>query len=659
MSDERSLRLLVAVHEDDLFDRVERRLRSTLDADVVRLDAGVEAAAVESVDCVVVADDLPDADPQTVVAAAGDVPVVALLDPDGDHSAESVLAAGAADVVLVTETNLFERLDRRVASVLAWREDRAAAERRVTEDLKERAMDEAPVGITIADASLPDDPLVYVNDAFESLTGYDESEALGRNCRYLQGPGTDAEPVAELRRAVDAEESASVELLNYRRDGEPFWNRVDIAPVSDADGELSHYVGFQTDVTDRVRAERAAEHYAAVADRERERLRGLVDQVENLLVDVTEVLVRAETRAELERQVCERVADSPSYACAWVGDCDLSPDAVVPKEWAGEATAAVVGLRVDRQAVDDPVARAVATRSVQTLSDPEGRFHGDVVLPFGSVVAVPLVHSETLYGVLTVYREGEAPGEPERVALEALGSAVAAAIDAFESRRTLVTDSRLELRIRVADANAPLARLARANECSLRYRGSVARDDGTVLLFVSPTPADAELVAADVPGVQRVGRLERGGGDALAEVHLDSGSLLSLVAERGARLTDLSVTEDGTVELVVTVTDRSAGRTLIDELSAVAAGVTLDAVRERAGPASTPREFVSMVEDELTERQRTALQLAHLGGFFEWPHGTSGDELAASMDISRSTFHQHLRAAERKLVAAFYRETPN
>ncbi|MUV57955.1 PAS domain-containing protein, partial [Halogeometricum sp. CBA1124] len=204
MSDERSPRLLVAVHEDDLFDRVERRLRSTLDADIARWNAGV----VDSFDCVVVADDLPDADLGAVVAAAGDVPVVALLRPDGDHSAESVLAAGAADVVLVTETNLFERLGRRVASVLAWREDRAAAERRVTEDLKERAMDEAPVGITIADASLPDDPLVYVNDAFESLTGYDESEALGRNCRYLQGPGTDAEPVAELRRAVDAEESA-------------------------------------------------------------------------------------------------------------------------------------------------------------------------------------------------------------------------------------------------------------------------------------------------------------------------------------------------------------------------------------------------------------------------------------------------------------------
>jgi predicted DNA binding protein len=243
--------------------------------------------------------------------------------------------------------------------------------------------------------------------------------------------------------------------------------------------------------------------------------------------------------------------------------------------------------------------------------------------------------------------------------LEALGSAVAAAIDAFESRRTLVTDSRLELRIRISDANTPLARLALANECSLRYRGSVARDDGTVLLFVSSTPADAELVAADVPGVQRVVRLRRSGGDTLDEIHLGSGSLLSLAAERGARLTDLSVTEDGTVELLVTVTDRSAGRTLLDELSAVATGVRLDAIRERAGPASTPREFVSTVENELTDRQRTALQLAHLGGFFEWPHGVSGDELAAAMDISRSTFHQHLRAAERKLVAAFYRELPN
>src|SRR6056297_549484 len=127
MSDERSPRLLVAVHEDDLFDRVERRLRSTLDADIARWNAGVDATVVDSFDCVVVADDLPDADPGAVVAAAGDVPVVALLRPDGDHSAESVLAAGAADVVLVTETNLFARLGRRVASVLSWREARAAA----------------------------------------------------------------------------------------------------------------------------------------------------------------------------------------------------------------------------------------------------------------------------------------------------------------------------------------------------------------------------------------------------------------------------------------------------------------------------------------------------------------------------------------------------
>ena len=116
--------------------------------------------------------------------------------------------------------------------------------------VRDRAIAEAPVGITIADAR-DDNPLVYVNDAFLELTGYDRSEVVGRNCRFLQGEETDRETVAEMRRAIDAAEPVSVDVVNYTRDGERFWNRVDIAPVHDEGGAVSHYVGFQTDVTER------------------------------------------------------------------------------------------------------------------------------------------------------------------------------------------------------------------------------------------------------------------------------------------------------------------------------------------------------------------------------------------------------------------------
>ncbi len=116
--------------------------------------------------------------------------------------------------------------------------------------LKERAMDEAPVGITITDPDRPDNPIVYANDEFVELTGYDREETLGRNCRFLQGERTDAEAVATMRSAVDDAEPVTVELWNYRADGEPFRNRVSIAPLPDENGDPDHFVGFQRDVTD-------------------------------------------------------------------------------------------------------------------------------------------------------------------------------------------------------------------------------------------------------------------------------------------------------------------------------------------------------------------------------------------------------------------------
>jgi PAS domain S-box-containing protein len=117
--------------------------------------------------------------------------------------------------------------------------------------VKERAMDEAPIGITITDPEQEDNPIIYANDGFTELTGYPRTEVVGRNCRFLQGEETREEPIAEMRDAVDNDEPVTVELRNYRDDGEMFWNRVSIAPLLDDDGTPNYFVGFQEDVTDR------------------------------------------------------------------------------------------------------------------------------------------------------------------------------------------------------------------------------------------------------------------------------------------------------------------------------------------------------------------------------------------------------------------------
>lgn len=135
--------------------------------------------------------------------------------------------------------------------------------------LKDRALAVAAEGITIADARAPDRPLIYVNEGFERLTGYAAAEALGRNCKFLQGPQTDPATVAEIRAALAADRDCTVEILNYRRDGTPFWNRLSITPVRDVNGAVSHYIGIQSDVTKRRHAEeglRAASRDLAAAN---------------------------------------------------------------------------------------------------------------------------------------------------------------------------------------------------------------------------------------------------------------------------------------------------------------------------------------------------------------------------------------------------------
>ena len=124
--------------------------------------------------------------------------------------------------------------------------------------LKERAMDEAPVGITLAESGDGDNPLVYTNAGFEEITGY-ASEAFGEDCRFLQGPETSPKTKATIREALDAERPVSVDILNYRANGRTFWNGLTVAPLRDDDGTVTHYVGFQTDITDRKIRERRLE----------------------------------------------------------------------------------------------------------------------------------------------------------------------------------------------------------------------------------------------------------------------------------------------------------------------------------------------------------------------------------------------------------------
>lgn len=118
-------------------------------------------------------------------------------------------------------------------------------------EILRKAVDKAHTPVTLTDPRREGNPIVYVNDAFEAMTGYSRSEVIGRNCRFLQGDRTDPEQVAKLRDAIADEKPATVTLRNYRKDGTMFWNRVTLRPIYDSDGELVRYYGSQEDVTER------------------------------------------------------------------------------------------------------------------------------------------------------------------------------------------------------------------------------------------------------------------------------------------------------------------------------------------------------------------------------------------------------------------------
>ncbi len=107
-----------------------------------------------------------------------------------------------------------------------------------------------PIASVVSNPRLPDNPLVACNQAFIDLTGYSENEILGRNCRFLAGPGTEPWLTEAIREGVRDRKSVLVEILNYKKDGSAFRNAVVVAPIFDDEGELAYFHGSQVELGD-------------------------------------------------------------------------------------------------------------------------------------------------------------------------------------------------------------------------------------------------------------------------------------------------------------------------------------------------------------------------------------------------------------------------
>ena len=182
-------------------------------------------------------------------------------------------------------------------------------------DLFLAALQTTRMPMCLADPRQPDMPLVFVNEAFQRMTGYAAADVLGRNCRFLQGSDTDPAAVQQVRDAVAAREDVAVEMINYRRDGTPFWNALYISPVFDADGELIHFFASQLDVTRRKQAEavlQQSQHMEALGSM----ASGVAHEFNNLMTVVMGSAQLALKRAtdERQREHLERVQWAAQHA---------------------------------------------------------------------------------------------------------------------------------------------------------------------------------------------------------------------------------------------------------------------------------------------------------------------------------------------------------
>ncbi|ALK98778.1 histidine kinase [Massilia sp. WF1] len=162
--------------------------------------------------------------------------------------------------------------------------------------------------MTVTDPRQPDNPIVFANGAFFDLTGYNNDEVIGRNCRFLQGPQTDPRTVDEVRKAVSEERAVAVDILNYKKDGKAFWNALFIGPIFDKDGKLLYFFASQMDITERRTTQEAylqAQKMEAIG----QLTAGMAHDFNNLLQVINgnlEVALVTLERPDMARQQLER-----------------------------------------------------------------------------------------------------------------------------------------------------------------------------------------------------------------------------------------------------------------------------------------------------------------------------------------------------------------
>ncbi|MFC7132827.1 MULTISPECIES: PAS domain S-box protein [Salinibaculum] len=432
--------------------------------------------------------------------------------------------------------------------------------------------------------------------------------------------------------------------------------------------ELVEILGASTEAAlDRAERERRLRHRESQLQERTDQLEELETLNRNIR-EMARAILDADSREELEREVCARLTDIDPFVFAWVGDIDRVDDRVVPRTWAGDDRGylASAPLALADDAGAEPAVRAARTRERAVESNTATHLQRDewrreaVTRDFLSAVSLPVVYRGTLQCVLTIYASTpRAFSDRLQSVCADLSDLLANAIAATDRKYALLSDRATEMEFEVQDATCLLLRLARALDCTLEVE-RMTTDPGdrlTVLLRaldVSPEQlrdrAARESAIADA-------RLVDSDDGARIECRFAEPFLASTLAEQGIVVREITA-EPSTCRLTAAVPSHFSVRRAVDTIGAMYPDAELLAKRERRGSLAARDAFVETILEQLTGRQREVVELAYRRGYFESPKQTSGAELADELGFSSSALHNHIRSAQRKLFAALFEDAP-
>ncbi len=416
-------------------------------------------------------------------------------------------------------------------------------------------------------------------------------------------------------------------------------------------------------------------HHAIERERqERERLRQreqleALNRLNRIGHDITHAVITTETRAELEQQVCDRLTADDGYRFAWIGSVNPGNSRVLPKAAAGVEDGYLDEVEITTDAGSPtgqgPSGTAIRTGEIQVAndmrSDPAFEPWSEPARERGyrSSAAVPIAHDDLVYGVLNIYSSSpRAFSGPETTILARIGDVIAHAITAIERRDALVSDAVIELEFQVGGMAEELVALSATDSCRIEFE-QLIRGDETLLAYGSAHDVSTERFRETIDETDGISDLRvLGARRDVFEFELvapASMSLFETIATHGGRVESATIA-DGEFRFVVELSRGRDTRQMIDRIKDQHADITYLAQRTTERNDRDESGPTSVLEEELTEKQRAAIQTAYFAGYFDWPRESTGEEIAERLGISPATLNQHLRTAERKFFTSVFGE---